>query len=302
MNDPPPCLLKIDGYHCRTWYRGQPLICNLCKEPGHRSAECPNKDKCQVCGQSGHIGRHCTNTWGGSRTLIDSTPPLDEEGLPLPSDPPSSLASSPEDSTSNESHSTDDCDSESETFKDVAESEQVGKDLVMTIAHDKVSLNANSIKDLDSAEIDDLIDDVNTHDSVDDPNVNDDVDGFVSAASTSVPCDEDDRSSVLSHDSSDITAMDDLCGTTCAPRKRQHASDGSDEDGGIATKMAIGSSDELAPLSGDAPVDPRSGLISVVDLPQGAPAPEGATQVTDPSGSVLGVSLHVDPPLLIFSS
>ena len=52
----------------------------------------------------------------------------------------------------------------------------------MTIAHDKVSLNANSIKDLDSAEIDDLIDDVNTHDSVDDPNVNDDVDGFVSAA------------------------------------------------------------------------------------------------------------------------
>ena len=187
MNDPPPRLLKIDGYHCRTWYRGQPLICNLCKEPGHRSAECPNKDKCQVCGQSGHIGRHCTNTWGGSRTLVDSTPPLDEEGLPLPSDPPSSLASSPEDSTSNESHSTDDCDSESETFKDVAESEQVGKDLVMTIAHDKVSLNANSIKDLDSAEIDDLIDDVNTHDSVDDPNVNDDVDGFVSAASTSVP-------------------------------------------------------------------------------------------------------------------
>ena len=75
MNDPPPRLLKIDGYHCRTWYRGQPLICNLCKEPGHRSAECPNKDKCQVCGQSGHIGRHCTNTWGGSRTLVDSTPP-----------------------------------------------------------------------------------------------------------------------------------------------------------------------------------------------------------------------------------
>ena len=176
-------------------------------------------------------------------------------------------------------------DSESETFKDVAESEQIGKDLAMTIAHDKVSLNADSIKDLDSAEIndsvdnvdtrdppeiDDLIADVNTHDSIDDPTVNDDVDGFVSAASTTVPSDEDDWSSVLSHGSSDVTAMDDLGGTTCAPRKRRHGSDGSDEDGGIATKMAIGSSDELAPLSGDAPVDPRSGLISIVDTPPGS--------------------------------
>ena len=139
--------------------------------------------------------------------------------------------------------------------------------------------------------VDVLIDDVNTHDSVDDPT--DDV----SAASTTVPSDEDDRSSVLSDGSSEVTAMDGLEGSTCAPRKRRHGSDGSDEDGGIAAKIALGSSDELAPLSGDAPVDPRSGLIPVVEPPLGASAPEGATHVTDPSGPVLGDSLQVEPSL-----
>lgn len=155
----------------------------------------------------------------------------------------------------------------------------------MTIAHDKVTFNANSIKDLDSAdindsvdnvntcdsaEIDDLIDDVNTHDSVDDPSANDnDVDGFVSAPSATVPSDEDHPASVLYDDSSDLPAMDDLGGPYCTPRKTRHGSDGSYEDGGIAAKIAIRSSDELAPLSGDAPVDPRSGLISVVDPPPG---------------------------------
>ena len=84
MENPPPCLLKIDGYNCRTWYRGQPLICNLCNGPGHRSAECPNKDKCRVCGQSGHIGRHCTNAWGGSRTLVESSPPGRRKAFLLP--------------------------------------------------------------------------------------------------------------------------------------------------------------------------------------------------------------------------
>ena len=65
----------------------------------------------------------------------------------------------------------------------------------------------------------------------------------------------------------------------------------------IAAKIAVGSSDELAPLSGDAPVDPRSGLTPVVEPPLGASAPEGATHVTDPSGPVLEDSLQVEPSL-----
>ena len=39
--------LMVDGYLCRLWYRGQPLVCNLCAVQCHRSANCPNKDKCR---------------------------------------------------------------------------------------------------------------------------------------------------------------------------------------------------------------------------------------------------------------
>lgn len=60
----PPRSLIIGGYMCRLWYRGQPLVCNLCNEQGHKSADCPNKDKCRRCGQSGHFARSCPTPWG----------------------------------------------------------------------------------------------------------------------------------------------------------------------------------------------------------------------------------------------
>ena len=49
---------------CRVWYKGQPLICNLCGTPGHRSSDCLNKNKCCLCGAEGHFARSCPNPWG----------------------------------------------------------------------------------------------------------------------------------------------------------------------------------------------------------------------------------------------
>ena len=50
-----PRFLMVDGYFCRLWYHGQPLVCKLCAVQGHRSANCPNKDKCRKCGKLGTL-------------------------------------------------------------------------------------------------------------------------------------------------------------------------------------------------------------------------------------------------------
>ena len=64
MERAPPRMVSINGFICRTWYRGQPVICNLCGIEGHKSATCPNKNKCRRCGEEGHMARSCTNAWG----------------------------------------------------------------------------------------------------------------------------------------------------------------------------------------------------------------------------------------------
>jgi len=38
-----PKFLVIGSYCYRSWYRGQPLVCNICKNEGHVSADCPDK-------------------------------------------------------------------------------------------------------------------------------------------------------------------------------------------------------------------------------------------------------------------
>ena len=69
-----PRFLMVDRYLYRLWYRGQPFVCNLCAIQGHRSANCPNMDKCRKCGKTGHFPRNCT--FDGSAGGSADFPPL----------------------------------------------------------------------------------------------------------------------------------------------------------------------------------------------------------------------------------
>ena len=69
-----PRFLIVDGYLCRLWYRGQPLVCNLCSFRGHRSANCPNKDRCRKCGKTWDFARNCT--FDGSAEDSADFPPV----------------------------------------------------------------------------------------------------------------------------------------------------------------------------------------------------------------------------------
>ena len=64
LRDTPPRLSSINGSMCKIWYRGQPVICNICATQGHKSAVCPQRNKCRLCEQEGHIARNCPNPWG----------------------------------------------------------------------------------------------------------------------------------------------------------------------------------------------------------------------------------------------
>ena len=80
-----PRFITINGYLCRIWYKGQPLICNLCGVQGHKSASCPNKDKCRRCGEEGHFARSCPNLWGNAAPPTANSVTDDSEYPALPS-------------------------------------------------------------------------------------------------------------------------------------------------------------------------------------------------------------------------
>ena len=87
----PPRMLLVGGYICRLWYKGQPLVWNLCDIQGHKSVNCPNKDKCRHFGQSGHFVRSCPSPWG---TVLWRESPLSAD-FPALSDSLASVPSSP---------------------------------------------------------------------------------------------------------------------------------------------------------------------------------------------------------------
>ena len=73
LNEDIPHFLSIGGYQCRTWYRGQPIQCIVCRDFGHRAQGCPLAGRCRYCHQPGHMDRECSRAW----VQVPSTVPDD---------------------------------------------------------------------------------------------------------------------------------------------------------------------------------------------------------------------------------
>ena len=50
--------IVIDGVKCRVWYKGQPLVCDICSN-NHKAADCPLWGKCRRCHQAAHFVQDC---------------------------------------------------------------------------------------------------------------------------------------------------------------------------------------------------------------------------------------------------
>ena len=67
-----PRSLMIGGYRCKIWYRGQAVVCDVCRGAGHVAAKCPVKGNCFHCRKPGHKAQECPDrpsgggVWGGS--------------------------------------------------------------------------------------------------------------------------------------------------------------------------------------------------------------------------------------------
>ena len=53
-----PRNIVIDGVKCRVWYKGQPLVCDICSN-NHKAVDCPLRGMCRRCHESGHFVREC---------------------------------------------------------------------------------------------------------------------------------------------------------------------------------------------------------------------------------------------------
>ena len=203
----PPRTLLIGGYLCRLWYKGQPLVCNLCNEKGHKSADCPNKDKCRRCGQSGHFARTCPNPWGRTAPTVgvasEDFPPLpalnallsDEEGGS--SDEPSVVAQAVNQILDNM------CDSLGSVVSDISDDSDDTADSVIEVANE---VEDNGGPDPIVAEVSENIIDEDGDFGMQNVTVNE-VDKTIPSKEFSPVVSEDDSESVL--DTAAVCALND---------------------------------------------------------------------------------------------
>ena len=67
-----PRFLYVGKFRVKVWYRGQPVKCDICREPGHKAADCPSKGKCFTCKEAGHRSSECPRRVGVSGMEVAS--------------------------------------------------------------------------------------------------------------------------------------------------------------------------------------------------------------------------------------
>ena len=60
---PIPRFISVQGVRVKVWFRGQPVVCDICRKEGHWAVSSPNKVKCFCCHEAGHLARHCPRPW-----------------------------------------------------------------------------------------------------------------------------------------------------------------------------------------------------------------------------------------------
>ena len=83
-----PSSLSVSNFPVRVWHPGQPVICSICREPGHLPQVCPFSGRCLRCKQPGHRARDCKQAWGPLRpssSVPSSVVPVSQVSPPVTS-------------------------------------------------------------------------------------------------------------------------------------------------------------------------------------------------------------------------